>query len=126
MSILPFDDISLAEAASTFAALGSEQRLLVLRALVRAGPKGLTIGELGARTGITGATLTHHMKTLAATKLAKQEKHGRSVICIAADYRELDTLVSALLSECCADCGEDNCTPEAHCHENQSPEHRHD
>ncbi|PTQ66999.1 ArsR/SmtB family transcription factor [Celeribacter persicus] len=123
MRILPLDDISLAEAASTFAALGSEQRLLVLRALVRAGPKGLTIGELGARTGITGATLTHHMKTLAATRLAKQEKHGRSVICIAADYRELDTLVSALLSECCADCKDETCTPDSHCHGENHGEH---
>lgn len=126
MSLLPFDDITLAEAASTFAALGSEQRLLVLRALVRAGPQGLTIGELGARTGITGATLTHHMKTLAATKLAKQEKHGRSVICIAADYRELDTLVSALLSECCADCTDDACAPDSHCHSDHRTGEDHD
>ncbi|MCA0042583.1 ArsR/SmtB family transcription factor [Celeribacter litoreus] len=117
MSVPHFDDISLAEAASTFAALGSEQRLMVLRTLVRAGPEGLTIGELGARTGITGATLTHHMKTLAATKLAKQVKQGRSVLCIAADYRELDTLVSALLSECCADCVAPDCSTEDHCHD---------
>jgi len=110
MSAPHSDDISIAEAASTFAALGSEQRLTVLRALVRAGPKGLTIGTLGERTGITGATLTHHMKILAATKLVTQERHGRSIVCIAADYDELEGLLSALLSECCADCDADTCS----------------
>ncbi len=52
--------------ASAFAALGSEQRLLVLRTIVRAGPDGLRIGELGERSGVTGSTLTHHMKILTA------------------------------------------------------------
>ena len=51
-------------AATCFAALGSEQRLAVLRSLVRAGPDGLSIGELGHRTGVTGSTLTHHLKIL--------------------------------------------------------------
>ena len=45
-------DLSLEVAASTFAALGSEQRLGVLRTLVRAGPDGLSIGDLGQRSGI--------------------------------------------------------------------------
>lgn len=105
-----FDDLSLAEAASLFSALGSEQRLMVLRTLLRAGPKGLSIGELGNRTGITGATLTHHMKTLAAVGVVKQEKQGRSVICIAADYDQLEAQLTSLLGECCADCApEDRC-----------------
>ncbi|NIY79812.1 helix-turn-helix transcriptional regulator [Celeribacter sp. HF31] len=114
-----FDDLSLAEAASLFSALGSEQRLLVLRTLLRAGPKGLSIGELGNRTGITGATLTHHMKTLAAVGVVKQEKQGRSVICIAADYDQLQSQLTGLLGECCADCTDDTCTPESHCHGEQ-------
>ncbi|GAA3867216.1 ArsR/SmtB family transcription factor [Celeribacter arenosi] len=111
------DDAQLARAASTFAALGSEQRLIVLRALVRAGPTGLSIGDLGARTGITGATLTHHMKTLAAARLVRQEKQGRSIICMAADYREIENLASGLLAECCADCDNETCTEDEHCHD---------
>ncbi len=43
----------LTEAATSFAALGSEQRLGVLKILVRAGPDGLSIGELGKRSGVT-------------------------------------------------------------------------
>ena len=96
-------DLDLEVAASTFAALGSEQRLAVLRTLVRAGPGGLNIGELGNRTGVTGSTLTHHMKILSQAGLVQQEKRGRSIICAAVAYEELKTLSEFLLRECCAD-----------------------
>jgi len=95
--------LDLALAASTFAALGSKHRLAVLRALVRAGPEGLSIGELGARTGVTGSTLTHHMKILAQAGLVAQERRGRSIICAAVAYAELRALSEFLLRECCAD-----------------------
>lgn len=96
-------DLSLEVAASTFAALGSEQRLAVLRTLVRAGPDGLRIGELGERTSVTGSTLTHHMKILSQAGLVTQEKQGRSIICAAVAYSELKQLGNFLLHECCAD-----------------------
>lgn len=90
-------------AASSFAALGSEQRLLVLRTLVRAGAEGLSIGTLGERTGVTGSTLTHHLKLLASAGLVKQQKQGRSTICAAVAYDEVRALANFLLTECCAD-----------------------
>jgi len=96
-------DISLEVAASTFAALGSEQRLSVLRCLVRAGHEGLSIGELGKRSGVTGSTLTHHMKILAQAGLVTQEKQGRSIICAAIAYDAVCDLSTFLLRECCAD-----------------------
>jgi len=98
----PIDD-SLVRAVSTFAALGSEQRLMVLRTLVRAGPDGLSIGDLGQRTGVTGSTLTHHMKILAAAELVTQERQGRSIICAAVAYDQIEALSDFLLSHCCAD-----------------------
>ncbi len=97
------DDLTIAEMATRFAALGSEQRLAVLRSLVRAGPKGLTIGELGARCGVTGSTLTHHMKILTQAGLVTQVKQGRSIICAGAGYEQLEQLSDFLLLECCAD-----------------------
>ncbi|MBY5986693.1 ArsR/SmtB family transcription factor [Roseovarius atlanticus] len=106
-------ELDLALAASTFAALGSEQRLAVLRTLVRAGPEGLRIGELGARAGVTGSTLTHHMKILSQAGLVRQEKQGRSILCAAVAYDELRTLADFLLRECCAD---SNCPHEDHYH----------
>ena len=109
----PEDDSALAVAASTFAALGSEQRLHVLRTLVRSGPKGLSIGELGQRTGVTGSTLTHHMKILAQAGLVTQVKQGRSIICAAVAYAQLEHLSRFLLRECCADCPDCLSDPDA-------------
>jgi ArsR family transcriptional regulator, arsenate/arsenite/antimonite-responsive transcriptional repressor len=101
-------DITVEIAATAFAALGSEQRLGVLRALVRAGPEGLSIGELGSKTGISGSTLTHHVKFLTLAGLVDQAKHGRSIICAAVAYDRVQALADFLLSECCAD--KDGCT----------------
>ena len=103
MKTNPHPPSPLTLAASSFAALGSEQRLLVLRCLVRAGTEGLSIGDLGARTGVTGSTLTHHLKLLAAAGLVKQERQGRSTICAAVAYEEVQSLAEFLLTECCAD-----------------------
>lgn len=96
-------DLDLTRAASTFAALGSEQRLQVLRVLVRAGPTGLTIGELGARSSVTGSTLTHHMKILAAAGLVDQTRKGRQIICVGVDFARMEDVAAFLLRECCAD-----------------------
>ena len=95
--------LDLGEAASSFAALGSEQRLSVLRVLVRAGPDGLSIGTLGERSGVTGSTLTHHMKILAAAGLVRQAREGRRIICVGAAYERMQELSTFLLNECCAD-----------------------
>jgi len=95
--------LDVTRAASTFAALGSEQRLHVLRILVRAGPEGLTIGELGARSGVTGSTLTHHMKILAAAGLVDQKRQGRKIICVGIDFARIEDIATFLMKECCAD-----------------------
>ena len=101
-------DVSLAlpldpeEAAEGFAALGSEQRLSVIRLLVRAGPDGMTVGELKDATGAAASTLSHHMRFLSQTGLILQEKQGRSIIC-RADFERIQSLAAYLTKECCAD-----------------------
>jgi len=102
MKIFTDDSLDIAQMASAFAALGSEQRMSVLRALVRAGEDGLSIGELGERTGVTGSTLTHHVKLLAQTGLVDQEKTGRTIRCVVS-YSRARELSEYLLKECCAD-----------------------
>ncbi len=83
--------LSLQDAALAFAALGSEHRLGVLQSLVRAGPDGLTVGALGQRSGVTGSTLTHHLRSLAQVGLVTQTRHGRTVHCAAAAYGDRPT-----------------------------------
>jgi len=90
------------EAAQGFAAMGSEARLKVLKALVRAGAPGLSVGDIQQRTSIAPSTLAHHLKFLAAGGVVRQEKIGRTVI-NHADYGALETLAQFILSECCVD-----------------------
>jgi ArsR family transcriptional regulator len=96
-------ELSIEVAAASFAALGSEQRLAVLRALVRAGPDGLAIGVLGERCGVFGSTLTHHVKILTQAGLLIQSKQGRSIVCAAVAYEQVENLNKFLLEACCAD-----------------------
>lgn len=94
--------MQIEEAAQGFAAMGSEARLDVLRALVRAGEAGLTIGAIQERTGIAPSTLAHHLKFLAGAELVSQQKQGRSTI-NRAEFGRLRVLASYILEECCAD-----------------------
>jgi len=94
--------LSLEDAAQCFAALGSEQRLSVLQALVAAGPEGLTAGRLAERTGIAGSTLTHHLRFLCQSGLIEQERRGRQVISRAA-FQRVENVSQYLLLNCCAE-----------------------
>lgn len=105
------------EAAQGFAAMGSESRLKVLRALVRAGTPGLTVGEIQDRTGIAPSTLAHHLKFLAAGGVVTQEKAGRTTVS-RADFEVLEALARFILSECCADgrcCTDGKCDGNSEC-----------
>lgn len=97
------DSLLSAAAATAFAALGSGPRLAVLRALVRAAPAGLAVGELGGRCGLSGATLTHHVAALVRAGLVVRTRRGRAAIC-RADTAAIRALSDFLLAECCADC----------------------
>jgi len=89
-------------AAQGFAAMGSEPRLQVLRALIRAGEPGLSVGEIQDRTGIAPSTLAHHLKFLAAGGLVDQQRTGRTTINRAC-FGALEELAQFILAECCAD-----------------------
>lgn len=93
------------EAAQGFAAMGSEARLSVLNCLIRAGEAGLTVGEIGTRTGIAPSTLAHHLKFLAGAEVIRQTRQGRTVGC-RADFDRLRDLAGFILTECCVDAPE--------------------
>lgn len=99
------DDLTLyASPASGFAALGSPARLAILRVLVRAGERGLTVGAIQERTQLAGSTLAHHLHALVAADLAYQRKEGRSVF-TRVNYTRVQGLAGFLMDECCADEG---------------------
>ena len=95
-------------AATKLAALGHEARLKVFRLLVRAGPEGLNIGEIGRLLGLAPSTLAHHLGALVAAGLVAQEKRGRETI-NRAQFPAMRALLGYVEAECCAGVA---CTPE--------------
>jgi len=89
-------------AAQGFSAMGSEARLLVLRALVRAGHDGLSVGDIQDRTDIAPSTLAHHLKFLTGAGLVEQRRVGRTVL-NHAQLDQLEALSAFIMNECCAD-----------------------
>jgi len=87
-------------AVSALAALAQAMRLRVFRALVGAGPQGLTPGVLASTLGVSASTLSFHLKELVQAGLVTQQRDGRHLI-----YRPalgcMDALVAYLLAHCC-------------------------
>ena len=94
--------LELEEAAQGFAAVGSEPRLDVLLSLVRAGPKGLSVGDIQEKLDLPASTLAHHLRFLAAAGLIEQEKQGR-VVRNRAAFDRIEALATFLLKECCSE-----------------------
>lgn len=82
-------------------ALGQEHRLHAFRALVQAGPGGLSVGELRSIVDVPPATLTAHLNVLRAAGLVDDEREGR-VIRVRANYLRMNALLAYLTENCCA------------------------
>jgi ArsR family transcriptional regulator, arsenate/arsenite/antimonite-responsive transcriptional repressor len=87
-------------AVAALAALAQEARLRVFRALVGAGPEGLTPGALAAMLGIAGSTLSFHLKELVHSGLVSVDRDGRNL-----NYRpalaQMNALLGYLSDHCC-------------------------
>lgn len=94
-------------AVAALAALAQSARLRVYRALVGAGPDGMTPGALSALLDIPASTLSFHLKELVHAGLVTAERDGRHL-----HYRpalaQMDELLDYLSAHCC---GGTPCTP---------------
>lgn len=82
-------------------ALSQEHRLHAFRALVAAGPDGLSVGGLREVVGVPPATLSAHLNVLRAAGLVQDQREGR-VIRVRADFARMDALIGYLTENCCA------------------------
>lgn len=87
-------------AVTALAALAQDARLRVFRALVGAGPAGMTPGALSAMLGIPSSTLSFHLKELVHAHLVSVEREGRNL-----HYRpalaHMNDLLAYLTDHCC-------------------------
>ena len=87
-------------AVASLAALAQTMRLRIFRALVGAGPQGLTPGALTATLGVPASTLSFHLKELMHANLVSQERDGRSLIYRPA-IEQMNDLLAYLTAHCC-------------------------
>ena len=87
-------------AVAALAALAQGMRLRIFRALVGAGPQGLTPGALSALLDVPASTLSFHLKELLQSGLISQQRDGRRLI-----YRpalvQMNALLAYLTAHCC-------------------------
>jgi len=98
------DEVS---AVAALAALSQRMRLRLFRALVGAGPQGMTPGVLSAMLDVPASTLSFHLKELTNAGLVTPERDGRNLIYRPA-IEQMQALLDYLTAHCCQ--GEP-CTP---------------
>ncbi|MEX8194930.1 ArsR/SmtB family transcription factor [Comamonas guangdongensis] len=81
-------------------ALAQEARLRAFRALVVAGPEGLTPTALAEQLGIAANTLSFHLKELTNAELISQERQGRNLV-YRASFDAMNDLLGYLTENCC-------------------------
>lgn len=93
-------------------ALAQESRLAIFRALVKAGPPGLTPSIMSERLDLPAPTLSFHLAQLRHAGLIAATRTGRSLTYVA-DYGAMRGVVDFLTENCCADaaCAPAVCAP---------------
>lgn len=81
-------------------ALAHAQRLRVFKALVVAGPEGLTPGTLAQQLESSPSALSFHLKELAHSGLVSCEQRGRNLI-YRANFVQMNGLLTYLTAHCC-------------------------
>lgn len=88
------------DAVRSLLALAQAVRLRAFRALVVAGPEGMTPGALTQALDVPATSLSFHLKELANAGLVTQERQGRNLIYRAA-FDQMNGLMAYLTENCC-------------------------
>ncbi|MEY4763624.1 MAG: hypothetical protein RI907_297 [Pseudomonadota bacterium] len=107
------------DVVTALAALAQPVRLRVFRALVVAGPQGLTPGALSEQLAVPATSLSFHLKELTHAGLVSQQRDGRHLIYRAA-FDRMAALLGYLTEHCCQGQGcharpETSGGPASHC-----------
>ena len=87
-------------AVKALAALAATARLRAFRALVVAGPEGLTPGAMAEQMDVAPSALSFHLKELSHAALVSSEARGRNLI-YRADFLTMNGLLAYLTEHCC-------------------------
>lgn len=81
-------------------ALAQDGRLEAFRLLIKAGPDGLSAGEIARALDVAPNTLSAQLAVLANAGLVGSRREGRSII-YAACYGAMSELLVYLMEDCC-------------------------
>lgn len=87
-------------AIEALAALAQSSRMAIFRLLVRAGPEGMQVGEIGRQLGIVPSTLSGHLSVLKRAGLLKARRHQREIH-YSANLEAVNNLADFLVADCC-------------------------
>jgi ArsR family transcriptional regulator, arsenate/arsenite/antimonite-responsive transcriptional repressor len=88
------------DVVTSLAALAQHHRLRLFRALVVAGPAGMTAGALAEALGLAPTSLSFHLKELTHAGLIAQQRDGRFLI-YRAVFERMSGLLEYLTAHCC-------------------------
>jgi ArsR family transcriptional regulator len=97
------------QALDAFGALSQETRLRMVRALVRAGQRGMPAGSVGEAVGASSSSASFHLAHLERSGLVQSRREARSII-YSANFGGLSALAEFLMRDCCQG-HPDVCTP---------------
>ena len=93
--------MELNTAVEALEALAHNTRLSVFRLLVRAGPGGMSAGEIAERLDARQNTMSSHLHKLLRAGIVTSERDGRHII-YRADFDAVGKLLVYLMEDCCA------------------------
>ena len=88
-------------ATTVFESLSSGVRLDIYRLLVKTGPMGLDVGEIGSTLEVPPTNLSFHLKALTQAQLVSVVQEGRYQR-YRANLALMQDLIAYLTAECCA------------------------
>lgn len=88
------------QAVRALTALAQLTRLEVFRLLVKAGPSGLSVGQIGEKVDVPGPTLSFHLKELVHADLIEARQEGRFIF-YSACFDRMNDLLEFLTENCC-------------------------
>lgn len=89
------------QAIGAFAALAHENRLTIFRSLMRAGPSGMSAGDIAAAAGLAPSNVSFHVAQMERAGLLRSWRVRRNIF-YAVETEGVQQLLAFLTEECCA------------------------
>lgn len=88
------------DAANLFGVLANTDRLEVIRALVEAGPDGMSAGDIARKIGASPSRASFHLHALSEAGFLHKERQSRNLN-YRIDFNTIGTLITFLMEDCC-------------------------